>query len=164
MRDLLGSEGPAHPALTKGFGRGGSMLGMTTTTDTTTVRDGAARAVGALGLTGVGLIHLLDLQSKFEETPYMAWMYIGLIVAALVVAAELVRTGARRAWLAGAALTAGAMAGFTLTRTVGLPQADGDIGNWMEPLGLASLYVEGAYLALAALVLGGRRHAALAVG
>lgn len=112
--------------------------------------------MGALGLTGIGLIHLLDLQSKFEETPYMAWMYIGLIVGALAVAGELIRSGDRRAWLAGAVLAAGAIVGFTLTRTVGLPQANGDVGNWLEPLGLASLYVEGAYLALTALLLGAR--------
>lgn len=47
----------------------------------------------------------------------------------------------------------GAIIGYTLTRTVGLPQANGDIGNWMEPLGLTSLYVEGALVALSAAVL-----------
>lgn len=120
--------------------------------DTTTGRDPAARAVGALGLTGIGLIHLLDLPSKFSETPYLAWMYIGLIGASILLAGELLRSGARAAWLAGAGLAASAMIGYTLTRTVGLPQAHGDIGNWTEPIGLASLYVEGAFVLLAALV------------
>ncbi|MEA2170823.1 MAG: hypothetical protein QOF76_4123 [Solirubrobacteraceae bacterium] len=138
-----------------------TMMAMNESFPHETLRDGAARAVGALGLTGIGLIHLLDLQSKFSETPYMAWMYIGLIVSALVIASELIRTGARRAWLAGAGLAAGAMVGFTLTRTVGLPQAHGDIGNWLEPLGLASLYVEAAFIALAGLVLGAGRVAGL---
>jgi len=110
----------------------------------------ATRALGAAGLTGIALIHLLDLPGKFSETPYLAWMYIALIVSALVVAAEIVRTGAARAWAAGAALAGGALAGYTLTRTVGLPQAHGDIGNWTEPLGLASLFVEGVFVALAA--------------
>jgi hypothetical protein len=36
-----------------------------------------------------------------------------------------------------------------LTRTVGLPGATDDIGNWLEPLGLASLFVEGAVILLA---------------
>ena len=35
------------------------------------------------------------------------------------------------------------MAGYIVNRTVGLPGATGDIGNWTEPLGLASLVVEG---------------------
>ena len=113
----------------------------------------ATRALGAAGLTGIALIHLLDLPGKFSETPYLAWMYIGLIVSALVLAAEIVRTGAKRAWAAGAALALSAMAGYTLTRTTGLPQAHGDVGNWLEPLGLASLFVEGAFAALAVAVL-----------
>ncbi|MEA2340710.1 MAG: hypothetical protein QOG11_787, partial [Solirubrobacteraceae bacterium] len=50
-------------------------------------------------------------------------------------------------------LPAAAAAGFVLTRTVGLPQATGDIGNWMEPLGLASLFVEGTLIVLAAFAL-----------
>ena len=32
--------------------------------------------------------------------------------------------------------------GFTINRTVGMPGATGDIGNWLEPLGLLSLVVE----------------------
>ena len=133
---------------------------MTTTFDTpqfdtphAAVRDGAARALGAAGLAGIGLIHLLDLPGKFSETPYLAWMYIGLIISAVVVAGELVRTGAPRAWAAGAALALGAMVGYTLTRTTGLPQAHGDVGNWLEPLGLASLFVETLFVALAAAAL-----------
>jgi hypothetical protein len=35
-----------------------------------------------------------------------------------------------------------------LSRTTGLPGAMGDIGNWTEPLGLASLYVEACVFAL----------------
>jgi hypothetical protein len=39
--------------------------------------------------------------------------------------------------------------GYVLSRTTGLPGAMGDIGNWTEPLGLASLYVEAGVFALA---------------
>jgi hypothetical protein len=115
---------------------------------TTIVRDGIARAVGVVGLAGVGLIHLLDAPGKFEETPYMGWMYVALIAGCLVVAAELIRTGSRTAWAGAALLPLSAIVGYTLTRTVGLPQATDDIGNWSEPLGMASLFVEGALVAL----------------
>jgi hypothetical protein len=57
------------------------------------LRDGIARAVAVVGLCGMALIHLLDLPGKFEETPYMAWMYIGLIAASLVLAGALVCLG-----------------------------------------------------------------------
>jgi hypothetical protein len=120
------------------------------------VRDGIARAVGVVGLSGVALIHLLDAPGKFSETPYLGWMYVALIAGCLVTAAALVASSDRRAWVAAALLPAGALVGYVLTRTTGLPQATGDVGNWSEPLGLASLFVEGSLVALSG--------AALAVG
>lgn len=47
-------------------------------------------------------------------------------------------------------------AGYSLTRTVGLPQSTGDIGNWLEPIGLASLFVEGVVIFLAGYALAPR--------
>src|SRR3954469_25457952 len=105
------------------------------------IRDGITRGVAVVGLAGVALIHLIDAPGKFSETPYMGWMYVGLIAASLGVAYSLIRTSSPKAWLAAAGLAASAIIGFTLTRTVGLPQATGDIGNWSEPLGMASLFV-----------------------
>jgi hypothetical protein len=52
-----------------------------------------------------------------------------------------------------ALLPLGAFAAFVYSRTVGLPSGAGDIGNWWEPLGLASLFVEGSLVALSASVL-----------
>ena len=83
----------------------------------------------------------------------MGWMYIGLIAASLATAFALVRTTDTRVWTAALVLPAAAIAGFVLTRTVGLPLATEDIGNWGEPLGMASLLVEGSLVALAAAVL-----------
>jgi hypothetical protein len=117
------------------------------------VRDGIARTVAVIGLAGVALIHLLDLPGKFDETPYLAWIYIGLIAGCLVTAVALARSGDPRAWTAATLLPLGALVGYTLTRTVGLPQAMDDIGNWTEPLGLASLFVEGSLVTLAGAVL-----------
>jgi len=50
-----------------------------------------------------------------------------------------------------------AVAGLAgVARTIGLPGGAGDIGNWTEPLGLASLLVEGSLVVLAAAVLDSR--------
>jgi hypothetical protein len=117
------------------------------------VRDGVARAVAAVGLAGVALIHLLDAPSKFSETPYLGWMYVLLMCGALATAFALVRGSWSPAWAAAVLLPAGAIVGFVLTRTVGLPQAHGDIGNWKEPLGMASLLVEGTLVAVGGHVL-----------
>jgi hypothetical protein len=120
---------------------------------TRAVRDGAARAVAAVGLAGVALIHLLDAPGKFAETPYMGWMYVALMAGCVVVAADLVVRGGRLAWTGAAVLPLSALVGFTLTRTGGVPQAHEDIGNWSEPLGMASLFVEGCLVALSAAAL-----------
>jgi hypothetical protein len=131
------------------------------------VRDAVARSIAVVGLCGVALIHLLDVQSKFQELPYMGVMYVGLIVSAVVLAGLLIRSSDRRSWLAAAVLPAVVILCYTLTRTTGLPQDSGDIGNWSEPLGIASLFVEGSLVALSAGVLVSRsvaREPVAAVG
>src|SRR3954464_7673786 len=91
-------------------------------------REIVARSVAVVGLAGIALIHLLDSLGKFQETPYMGWMYVALMVSCLVVAGFLLHTHAREAWLATMALPASAVVGYVLTRTVGLPQAHEDVG------------------------------------
>jgi hypothetical protein len=57
-------------------------------------------------------------------------------------------TGDLRGWAAAGALALTVILGYTLSRTTGLPQATADIDNWGEPLGMASLFVEGLLAAL----------------
>jgi hypothetical protein len=111
-------------------------------------RSEAARAIAAVGLLAIGLIHLLDLPAKIEETPYMAVLYVGLIGACVAVAGLLLVSASARVWATGAALGALPLVGYVLTRTTGLPGATGDIRHWSEPLGMASLFVEAVVLAL----------------
>jgi hypothetical protein len=129
------------------------------------LRDAAVRATTAVGLAGIGTIHLVDSIGKYHETRYVFWLYVGLIAASIVTAAAVLLSRSRLPLLGAAGLAAGAAAGYVLSRTTGLPNATGDIGNWTEPLGLASLFVEGAVMAVA--VAGyaspARRLAALAV-
>jgi len=112
------------------------------------VRDIGARAVISVGLAGIGLIHLLDAIGKYHETRYVFWMYIALILGCVVTAGAVLFTRMRAAFLLAAGLAASAAAGYVLSRTTGLPNATGDIGNWTEPLGLASLFVEAAVVAV----------------
>ncbi|MGZ4616843.1 MAG: hypothetical protein ACXV4A_14940 [Actinomycetes bacterium] len=56
-------------------------------------------------------------------------------------------------WLLALGVAAGPLTGFILTRTVGLPGARDDIGNWTEPIGVASVVVEGTLLLLSLTVL-----------
>ena len=122
------------------------------------MRDSAVRATTAIGLGGIAVIHAVDAVGKWSETRYLFWMYMALIVAAIVIAAGVLFSYSPRWLLAAAALAASVFAGYVINRTVGLPSATDDIGNWTEPLGLASLLVEGFVIAVG---LGG--HAAARV-
>jgi hypothetical protein len=106
-----------------------------------------SRTVTIVGLAGIGLVHLLDSVGTYSETRWLFWAYVALMASTIIAAGALLHRPDAR-WFAAAALLAAApMAGFILSRTVGLPGADDDIGVWTEPLGLASLWVEGAVLA-----------------
>jgi uncharacterized membrane protein len=115
----------------------------------TPAHDPVPRAVAIVGLLGIGLIHLLDSIGKYSEVRYVFWLYIGLIVGTIVVSGMLLRGESRAAWAGAGLLSLSALVGYVLSRTTGLPSAKDDIGNWTEPLGLASLFVEGCLVALA---------------
>jgi hypothetical protein len=121
----------------------------------------AARATVAVGLAGIALIHLLDSIGKWSETRYLFWMYVALMVGSLATAGAVLFTRSRLSWVAAAGVAASALVGFVVNRTVGLPNAVDDIGNWTEPLGLASLFVEGVTVAVSLAALAATRSIAV---
>lgn len=102
------------------------------------------RALVAAGLFGIAAVHLADLPDKMEEVPYLGWAYIGLIAASLMLAEFVITRADRRLMGASAALSAAVLVGFAINRTIGMPNAMDDIGNWTEPLGMISLLIEAA--------------------
>ena len=100
------------------------------------------RSAVVLGLVGLAGVHIMDLPGKWEETFYLALGYIAIIVVAAVLIERLTVRGSRFDYLASAALSSGVLLGFVVNRTVGMPGAMGDIGNWFEPLGMLSLALE----------------------
>ena len=66
--------------------------------------------------------------------------------------AALVLVARRRwmpAWIAAFFVGFGPFTAFLLTRLAGLPGDPGDFGNWGDPLGTASLLVEGTLMVIA---------------
>jgi hypothetical protein len=121
---------------------------MTSQTIDSIARDTLTRGLAVVGLLGIALIHILDAIPTFSQLPYKGWMYTALILSALTVAGMLVRGPSRRTWMAAGSLVLGAILAFVYSRTVGLPGAADDIGNWAEPIGVAALFAEGAVLAI----------------
>ncbi len=100
------------------------------------------RLLVIVGLNALVLVHILDLPSKLQEAPYLAVGYVGLISVAFLLMQQLMIRDSSFVFVAAGLLGAVVAIAFIATRTVGLPMAMDDIGNWTEPLGLASLVID----------------------
>jgi hypothetical protein len=115
--------------------------------------DVIARLVAIAGLGGVALVHVLQLPDAFAAVDYLGVLFVGAIVASVVLAALMTRMSDRRLWSLTGALPALVLIGYILSRTSGLPGFTDDIDEWTEPLGLASLVFEGLLVCLSGAVL-----------
>lgn len=115
--------------------------------------DTVLRAAGVFGLFGIALIHFLDIFGQFSDTPYIGVLYALLIAVCVGAAFALVVRGSRVVWAIAGLVATATIVGYVLSRSTGLPASTGDIGNWREPLGLASLFVEGGVVLLSAFAL-----------
>ena len=106
--------------------------------------DVIARAVGALALAALAVIHVVDLPGTLGPTPLVGFGYFGIIAAAIVVGGAMITWSHWLVWAAAGAVAASAMGGYVLTRALpgGFLGDHGDAGNWRCPLGMAALSVE----------------------
>ncbi len=100
------------------------------------------RTAVTIGLIGIVGVHIADLPPKWEEARYIAWMYIGAIIFGLFLIDRLVVKTSKRDYLASSFLSISVLLGYIVNRTVGMPGAKDDIGNWFEPLGFLSIVIE----------------------
>jgi len=121
-------------------------------------RFAAAYTWPAIGLIGaVALIHLIDAPEYYGEVPYIGILFVVSAVAAIVAAVGIVRNQ-RWGWQLGAAVSAGTAVGYVLSRTVGIPMfRENDLAHFLEPIGIASLVVEVAFLVVAWQALSSKR-------
>ena len=106
-------------------------------------------AIGCLG--GVALTHALDLGHKWEEAPYVGVLFVMAIAASALLALLLAAPRPPQlVWGAAGGLAASLMAGYFVSRTVGLPQLDSHVGHWRDASGSASLAFEALLIGLAA--------------
>jgi hypothetical protein len=100
------------------------------------------RTAVTIGLVGIVGVHLADLPAKWQETRYIAWMYIGAILFGLFLVDRLVVKTSKRDYLACSFLSISVLLGYVVNRSIGMPGARSDIGNWFEPLGFLSIVIE----------------------
>ncbi|WP_424952767.1 hypothetical protein [Deinococcus sp.] len=104
-------------------------------------------------LAGIAWIHYRGIPDKLGETAYLGWGYILLVAGCAAAGAWLLSDRWRLGYALGLVISLGALIAYALTRSVGLPHATGDIGNWAEPAGVVSLLLEAAFVVLAVLQL-----------
>jgi hypothetical protein len=119
----------------------------------TTSADTILRGLGAALLLAVAEIHFLDVFSKFDENVAQGWMFASLIVGCLVATVALVHRSSLLVWVLAGLCGLAPLAGYVISRRYGLAGATDDIGNWTEPLGLASLSTESSLFLISAYAL-----------
>jgi hypothetical protein len=115
--------------------------------------DVIVRAVAALALAGLAVIHVVDLPPTLGPTPLVGAGSVGIIVAAILVGGLLIARPHRLAWAGAGAVAVSAMGGYVLTRALpgGFLGDHGDVGNWRCSLGIAALSVEALIIMLVVL-------------
>lgn len=111
---------------------------------------------GVVLITITGIIHLIDAPDNFNQSTYKGLLFILNGFGALVAAFGIFR-GASWGWLLGLLIAGGAIVGYVISRTVGLPGLPVD-PHWLEPMGVLSVIVEGIFVALAIKALAANRQ------
>jgi hypothetical protein len=117
-----------------------------------------AEGAGIVLVTAVGLIHFVQVGEYFGYAAWLGFAFLANTIGALV-AAALIGWGGRFqrwGWLLGLLVTTGALVGYLVSRTAGLPGLPEDDSMWSSQLGILSLIAEIPFIVLAGAVLTGR--------
>jgi hypothetical protein len=102
-----------------------------------------------------GLIHLIDAPDNFKDATYKGLLFVANGIGAIIAAIGIYRGARSWGWGLGLLVAVGAIIGYIVSRTIGLPGLEID-PHWSEPLGVASLIVEGLFTAAALYALSSR--------
>lgn len=111
------------------------------------------RWAGAALIFMVGGAHVLVAGEHFLVAPYLGVLFLANFFGAMVAAFALYWSPSRWPWLLGDLVAGGALAGFVVSRIVGLPGVSEFVGQWFNIAGLLTLMVEGAFLTLSLLAI-----------
>ena len=103
---------------------------------------GLARAVAVLGLGVTAVVHAPLVPEHWDEIPYLGVAFAVLVVSAAALAGSLLLESSRVAWALALALTVGAVVLYVASRTVGLPLAGDEVGDWADVSGVVAVAAE----------------------
>ncbi len=109
-----------------------------------TMSTGAVRVIGAVLALAISGIHIADQGglTALKDPAYLGYGYWMLEIAGVIAALLLLTRPRTISWVLALGVAAGPLVGITISRSVGLPDATDDIGNWFEPLGMLAMAVE----------------------
>lgn len=121
----------------------------------TGTRSRVINAIGALLAVAVSAIHIADQGglTMLKDPSYLGYGYWMLELAGVICAVLLFTRARSISWVLALGVAAGPLIGITISRSVGLPDATDDIGNWFEPLGMLAMAVELTLVVLSVSVL-----------
>jgi Na+/proline symporter len=113
--------------------------------DPVVVPAGMVRLAGVALALAIAGAHVADQGgiTAFTAPDWLGWAYRLIEVSGVLTALALIwpRT-ARLGWAAGVLLGVAPFLGFLASRTVGVPQDPGDVGNWSDWVGTLALVLE----------------------
>lgn len=93
----------------------------------------------------IGMIHLYMASAEYDEAAILGYLFVANFVGALVATVG-IRRQERWGWVVGFWVAGGAIVGYILTRTMGVPGMEPE--EWLYPVGVLSTALELAFVAL----------------
>jgi hypothetical protein len=93
----------------------------------------------------IAVIHLYLAPAEYEESALLGYLFAANFFAALVAAVG-IRRQAAWGWVVGFWVAGGAIVGYIVTRTVGMPGMEAE--EWLYPVGVLSVVLELAFVAV----------------
>jgi len=121
-------------------------------------RDRIARGVAVLALGVIAAAHVPVAVDHIGEIPYLGSAFYALVLLCAAALGSLVVESRTAVWRGVLVLALGSIVAYVVSRTVGLPLAEDDIGDWANPLGAVSVAAELVVAAVSLSVLHRRRH------
>jgi hypothetical protein len=93
----------------------------------------------------IAVVHLYMAPVEYEESALLGYLFVANFLAALVAVVG-IRRQAAWGWVLGFWVAGGAIVGYIVTRTVGMPGMEPE--EWLYPVGVLSIALEIAFLVL----------------
>ena len=105
------------------------------------------RLSGIVLILAVGTVHLVEIPSHYEISPYLGVLFAVNFALTLVAAFGIQRGAKGWGWTLGALISLLSLLAYLASRLFDLPAAPALAGEWTSALGSLSMILEGMFLA-----------------